>query len=416
MDKTVPLGRLRGSVVPPCSKSYAQRALAASLLADGTSLLHNIEFCDDTRSALRCIETLGALVEQPDERTLRVSGGLSPRSTTLRVGESGLSTRLFTPIAALCAVPIAVEGEGTLLHRPMGMMVEPLRRLGASVRDGGGYLPIEVCGPLRGGRAEIDASISSQFLTGLLLALPCVANDTTLTTGRPVSIPYIDMTIETARRFGVEILRNDDYTEFFIEGGQRYQPAEFDIEGDWSAAAALLVAGAIAGEVRVEKVSMLSKQADTAVCTALVRAGAAVIDEADSMTAIHRPLHGFEFDATHCPDLFPALVALAAAAEGESVLAGTRRLEHKESNRAETLAEEYAKLGIGIDLSTPDIMRIRGGRIRSATVESHHDHRIAMSLALSGLRCEGGVTIRDAECVAKSYPTFFDDLERLLTE
>lgn len=413
MDKTIPFGRLAGRVVPPCSKSYAQRALAAALLAEGVSHLSNVEFCDDTRSALRCIELLGAGVEQTGAHALTVTGGLSPRSDRLTVGESGLATRLFTPIAALCDRPVTVEGEGTLLHRPMNMMIEPLRRLGATVRDGGGFLPIEVCGPLHGGEIGIDGSVSSQFLTGLLLALPCTAEDTTLRVDRPVSTPYIAMTIDTAARFGVELWHNGDYTEFFIQGGQQYRAADFAIEGDWSAAATLLVAGAIAGEVRVENISMLSKQADTAVCTALVRAGAALIDEADSITAIHRPLQPFEFDATHCPDLFPALVALAAAADGESILTGTHRLEHKESHRAETLAEEYGKLGIEIDLSTPDTMRIRGGEIRPARVFSHHDHRIAMSLALSGLRCEGGVEIEAAECVAKSYPGFFEELERL---
>lgn len=414
MDKTISSGTLRGTVAPPCSKSYAQRALAVSLLTDGITRLHNIEFCDDTRSALRCIETLGAVVECPDARTLRINGGMSPRSRTLDVGESGLATRLFTPIASLCAVPITVAGRGTLLRRPMTMMLEPLRRLGVAVEDNDGRLPVTVCGPMHGGgTVEVDGSVSSQFLTGLLLALPCVSNDTTLRVDRPVSTPYLDITVDTARRFGAEILHNADYTEFFVEGRQRYLPAEFAIEGDWSAAAALLVGGAIAGEVCVEHVSMLSKQADTAVCTALVRAGAAVIDEADRITAAQRPLHAFEFDATNCPDLFPVLAALAAAAEGESVLTGTRRLEHKESNRAETLAEEYAKLGIAIDLSTPDTMRIRGGKIRPATVRSHHDHRIAMSLALSALRCDGEVTITDAECVAKSYPEFFEDIARL---
>lgn len=166
----------------------------------------------------------------------------------------------------------------------------------------------------------------------------------------------------------------------------------------------LLVAGAVAGEVTVRNISMLSKQADTAVCTALVRAGAAVINEADSVTAISRPLHGFEFDATNCPDLFPALAALAAAADGVSTIRGTSRLLHKESNRAEAIREEYAKVGIEVDISEEDVMRIRGGKIRPARVSSHDDHRMAMSMAVSALRCDGQITIENAECVAKSYP------------
>ena len=158
---------------------------------------------------------------------------------------------------------------------------------------------------------------------------------------------------------------------------------------------------------------MLSKQADTAVCTALVRAGAAVINEADSVTAISRPLHGFEFDATNCPDLFPALAALAAAAEGVSTIRGTSRLEYKECNRAEAIRDEYAKLGIEVDTSEEDVMRIRGGAIRSARVRSYGDHRMAMSLAVAALRSDGEVEIEGAESVAKSYPDFFGDLERV---
>ena len=412
MDKTVPSGRVKGTLTPPCSKSYAQRALAASLLCEETSVLRNIEFCSDTRSALQCIETLGARVTRIGEETLSIEGGLRPQGHTLRVGESGLSTRLFTPIASLCGTPITIEGEGTLLRRPMEMMTGPLRTLGVRVRDNGGFLPFEVRGPIRGGEVDVDGSVSSQFITGLMLALPLARHDTTIHVRSAVSTPYLDMTIDTAARFGVEICHND-YEEFYIEGGQRYSPACLSIEGDWSAAAMLLVAGAVAGEVTVRNISMLSKQADTAVCTALVRAGAAVINEADSVTAISRPLHGFEFDATNCPDLFPALAALAAAADGVSTIRGTSRLLHKESNRAEAIREEYAKVGIEVDISEEDVMRIRGGKIRPARVSSHDDHRMAMSMAVSALRCDGQITIENAECVAKSYPGFFEDLEKI---
>ena len=207
-----------------------------------------------------------------------------------------------------------------------------------------------------------------------------------------------------------------DYSEFFIEGRQQYQAVDLAIEGDWSGAATMLVAGAIAGEVTVKNISTLSKQADTAICHALERAGAGLIIEENSVTVSKRELRGFEFDATHAPDLFPALAALAAAAEGESVIIGTNRLRHKESNRAETIRREYEKLGIKVDISEPNIMRIEGGDILPAEVFSHDDHRIAMSLAISALRCKGEVMIQNAECVEKSYPTFFEDLESLLVK
>ena len=412
MDITISRGALKGRLTPPCSKSYAQRALAVSLLAEGESILRNIEFCNDTLSAIRCIESLGAEVRRIDDTTIAVRGGFAPKSNLLQVGESGLSTRLFTPVASLADMPIVINGSGTLLHRPMTMMIEPLRRLGVEVRDGGGFLPIEVKGPIRGGEIEVDGSLSSQFVTGLLLALPLAKEDTTLRVHGAVSTPYIAITIDTAKRFGGKILHND-FSEFYIEGGQHYSATDFAIEGDWSAAAMLLVAGAVAGEVTLDNISTLSLQADTAICNALVHAGASVINEENSITVAKRDLQAFEFDATNCPDLFPALVALAAAAEGESVIVGTKRLEHKESNRAETLREEYAKLGIEVDIATENVMRVRGGEIRSVTADGCHDHRIAMSLAVSALRSDGAVEIRGAECVEKSYPDFFRDLEHL---
>ncbi len=375
-----------------------------------------MDFCNDTLSALNCIKMLGAKAERTDEHTIVVEGGLKPQGNLLSVGESGLSARLFTPIAALCSEPIVISGEGTLLYRPMDMMIQPLRALGVDVRDGGGRLPIEVCGPMRGGEITVDGSVSSQFITGLLLALPLAEQDTVINVSKAVSKPYLDMTIDIASHFGVAIEHND-YEQFYIAGGQSYAPTTYSIEGDWSAAAMLLVAGAVAGEVTVGNISMLSKQADVAVCRALVAAGAELISEHDTITAAHRPLHGFEFDATHCPDLFPALATLAAAAEGESTIIGTHRLEHKESNRAEAIAQEFGRLGIEVDLSTDNVMKIRGGKIVGGVeVDSHGDHRMAMTLAVAGLISERGVTITGAECVAKSYPNFFEDIERLRYE
>ena len=401
-------------MLPPCSKSYAQRALAVALLANGKSVLRNMDFCNDTLSALNCIKMLGAKAERTDEHTIVVEGGLKPQGNLLSVGESGLSARLFTPIASLCSEPIVISGEGTLLYRPMDMMIQPLRALGVDVRDGGGRLPIEVCGPIAGGEIAVDGSVSSQFITGLLLALPLAEQDTVINVSKAVSKPYLDMTIDIASHFGVAIEHND-YEQFYVAGSQCYTPTTYSIEGDWSAAAMLLVAGAVAGEVTVGNISMLSKQADVAICRALVAAGAELTSEHDTITAAHRPLHGFEFDATNCPDLFPALATLAAAAEGESRIKGTHRLEHKESNRAEAIRTEFGRLGIEVDLSEDDIMIIRGGAIRGGVeVDSHGDHRMAMTLAVAGLISERGVTITGAECVAKSYPEFFETIEGLL--
>ncbi|MBO5717824.1 MAG: 3-phosphoshikimate 1-carboxyvinyltransferase [Alistipes sp.] len=419
MDSSVPLGnRLRGTITPPCSKSYAQRALAAALLASGRTTLRGIELCRDTRSAISAIEALGATVEIIDENTIAIEGGFNPRTDRLNVGESGLSARLFTPISALGSKPMCISGEGTLLHRPMSMMIEPLKELGVEVRDGGGRLPIEVCGPMRGGRVVVDGSMSSQFVTGLLIALPLAERDTTVEVHGAVSVPYIDMTLDTLERFGVEVMYQEgDYSEFFIEGGQSYEAVDYTIESDWSAAAMIMVAAAIAGhEVRITNLSTLSRQADTAICRALERAGASLVIEEDAITVSHRDLEAFTFDATHCPDLFPALVALAAAAQGVSTIYGIERLRGKESDRGEVLKEEYEKLGIEIELDYEEnVMRVVGGKVVAANVDSHDDHRIAMSLAITALRIDEELDIKNRECVAKSYPSFFDDLEMLKT-
>ena len=412
MKQIISSSAISGSITPPCSKSYAQRALAVALLADGESTIGNLELCDDTRLAIRCIEALGAEVTLIDDSTIRVRGGLAPRTDRLHIGESGLATRLFTPIASLHNQPITINGEGTILYRPISMMIDPLRQLGVEVRDGGGFLPIQVCGPMQGGEVAVDGSISSQFLTGLLLSLPMAQNDTTIYVKNLKSLPYVDMTIDTARRFGVEIAHKD-YCEFFIEGNQHYTATDYMIEGDWSGAAPMFVAGAVAGEVTVENISRLSLQADTAIIDALISAGAEVESTDNAITVRHRRLKAFEFDATHCPDLFPALVALAANCEGTSTLYGTERLLHKESNRAATLAEEYAKAGIEVDINEQNIMRVRGGKIHGCTADSHGDHRIAMSMAIAALTADAPITIEGAECVAKSYPSFFDDLEQL---
>ncbi len=413
MDRFIHPGRLEGRITPPCSKSYAQRALAIALLTSGRTILRNLEFCDDTCSAIRSIESLGAEVERLDNTTLAVRGGLSPRTDTLNMGESGLSTRLFTPIAALCSKPITITGEGTLLRRPMAMMAEPLRELGVQVLDGGGFLPIRVEGPISGREVEVDGSISSQFITGLLIALAARDEEATIRVKNPVSLPYFDITVDAARHFGREILHNESYTEFYIPQAAGYSPTDLFIESDWSAAATWLVAGAIAGEVRVEHLSMLSKQADVALCRALERSGTEFECEAESITVHKSRLRAFEFDATHSPDLFPVLTALAAAAEGVSCIKGTSRLEYKESHRAEVLKEEYAKLGIEIDLSMSDMMLVRGGEIRGGECSAHGDHRIAMALALSALSSKEGIKIQGAEAVKKSYPSFFEDLELL---
>lgn len=271
MDITLSEGTVSGSVTAPASKSYAQRAIAAALLCEGESVLSNMVQCNDTRAALQVAADLGAKISAHED-TYTLHGGLHPRKRQLNIGESGLATRLFTPITALCTETITLTGKGSILKRPISMMEEPLRQLGATVSSQGGYLPIHIRGAIRGGNITVDGSLSSQFITGLLMALPLAAQDTTLTVNDLKSRPYIDMTIGLLKNFGIDIKHND-YRQFFIEGGQRYVPTRYRIEGDWSGASCLLVAGATAGRITVENLNPLSLQADTAIIDALTRAG-----------------------------------------------------------------------------------------------------------------------------------------------
>jgi 3-phosphoshikimate 1-carboxyvinyltransferase len=288
-------------------------------------------------------------------------------------------------------------------------MVEvPLKQLGVEVTTQNGYLPIQVKGPLKGGDCYVDGSVSSQFLTGLLMALPLATKDSTLFVTDLKSKPYIDMTLALLADFGIRIT-HDDYQKFSIQGNQKYKAQSYQIEGDWSGAAFLLVAGAIAGQVTVTNLSAYSTQADKAILQALQMAGAYLSIEANQVTVTHKPLSAFVFDATHCPDLFPPLVALAAHCKGTSVITGAKRLLHKESNRALSLSQEFGKMGIKIEVYG-DQMQITGGEIQSADVHSHNDHRIAMACATATLFGSATVTIDAAEAINKSYPTFFDDL------
>lgn len=411
MKTTIHKGRIAGSITAPASKSYAQRAVAAALLAGGETTLTHLDLCNDTRAALDVARRLGASVSH-EGTTYTIRGGLNPVSTKLNIGESGLATRLFTPIASLCHMPITINGEGSILRRPIEMMEEPLQALGVEVISNGGYLPISVKGPMRGGEIHVDGSLSSQFITGLLMALPLSPNDTVLHVENLKSRPYVDMTIDLAARFGVAIEHNS-YEQFYIAGGQHYAPCTYNIEGDWSGASCLLVAGATAGSITVRNLNHISLQADLAIIEALARAGAEIITTNSSVTVHGGPLHAFEFDATDCPDLFPALAALAASCEGTSVLTGTQRLTYKESNRAETIAEVFGRLGIGVDLSEENTMRITGGPISSAVVDSHNDHRIAMAAAVAALSSDDSVVIEGADAADKSYPNFWNDLDTL---
>lgn len=442
MTKTVHPSTISGSLSAAASKSVVQRLVALASLADGQTTIRNVTLSDDVRAALYIAESLGAKVHQEadaviidgmafgrqktsagDSRTAGAAGaGVSEACgpLTLDCGESGLSMRMFAPVAALFERDTMLTGRGSLLKRPMFMIEESLRHFAVRVSSSDGHAPLSFRGPLCPARATIDGSASSQLLSGLLIALPLLAEDSVLTIKAATSRPYLNLTLQAVSRFGGQIQQHN-WQELVVQGGCTYtSPGVIPAEGDWSGAAFFLVAAALTGELVMDNLVLQSCQGDKEIITALRQAGALVeIAEAsdNSGTAairIKQPasLQAFDFDATECPDLFPPLVALASACNGISRIQGAGRLRHKESDRASALSSEFGKLGIRV-VCEGNLMTIHGGRPSAAAVQSHGDHRIAMAAAVAALRASGPVVIHGSEAVSKSWPAFFEDLVRL---
>jgi 3-phosphoshikimate 1-carboxyvinyltransferase len=377
-----------------------QRAVALALLSEGETILHSPSFCDDSFAALDVARSLGAeVIIEPSMVT--IVPGYKPLGTELPCRESGLCMRMFTPIAALFDHHFNITVQNSLVSRPFGMVEQSLRELG--VRG----LPAYVQGPLHGGKIRIDGSVTSQFLTGLLLSLPCCEEDSEVLVENPISKPYLDLTLHMIKQAGGIIYCKDDYQRFIIPGNQKYSCSEYTVEGDWSAASFLLVAGAIAGDVKVNNLDINSLQGDKIILQVLKEVGAEVVIN-DVIAVKCKKLKAFKFDGTDYPDLIPPLVALASHCEGTTIITGAHRLQYKESNRSQALISEFRKMGIEISLED-DIIKVRGGKVKKIKVSGHGDHRIVMSCAVAGAEeVEGG------DAVNKSYPAFFDDLRGIL--
>lgn len=423
MIATIHPTNIQGEILANASKSCMQRACAAALLHHGSTRITNPGNSFDDLAAIEMIQKLGAVVIKNNDGSISIeSNGVLPTSDELNCGESGLGIRMFTPIAALSNAKLSINGTGSLLKRPMHFFDEVLPQLSIQINSTNGFLPIKIQGPLKPVDITIDGSLSSQFLTGLLMAFGAAKAD-----GVKISVinlksrPYIDLTLKVMEAFGI-IVRNNDYANFeFHAADQKTNIAsiEYQVEGDWSGAAFLLVAGAVAGNITVKGLDLFSTQADKAILHALSDAGAGLSLQEHQIEVRSLPLKAFHFNATDCPDLFPPLVALAAFCEGTTVIEGVSRLAHKESNRGISLQEEFGKLGVEIKLQD-NLMLIAGlkkglqfSTVQSATVNSHHDHRIAMATAITALNACGPVTIQDADAINKSYPAFYSHLQQL---
>lgn len=472
----------------PASKSFAQRAIIAAALADGESRLEGYSPCGDNEAAIEVAKALGAEVRA---ETTGVRSDLSDSSTDtatgttltikgagssvnmpdkLNVGESGLLTRLMIPIVAALGKgqPIEIDGIGTLPARPLKGASEIMAGFGTVLRSLNPapevHVPLTVQGPLLSGKTSVSGKGGSQLISGLLMALPLLPGDSTLHIHDPKSIPYMFITADVLRRFGIrigsEMEGGEDFLEtqdwslctgitFKIKGGQKYSPAAFDIEGDWSAAANFLVAGALFGDVRLTGLDTTSLQADISIMDILMEAGASlsqiedepqdeesanVKDSNDNeaadaqeanapqghrglITAQKAPLRAFDTDLNNCPDLFPIVAILAAFCHGRSNIQGFKRLASKESDRGAAILNMLTQMGVEAS-AAGDILSITGESVESRLLNGHllkggeytssHDHRMAMALTVASWCADSPIQIDDTTCIAKSFPAFLD--------
>ncbi len=432
----------------PASKSFAQRAIIAAALAEGESVLKHYSPCSDSESAIRVAQSLGATVIREDAgngfSNLRILGIAAAAGSVelhgLNVGESGLLTRLMIPLSAqISSADVSLEGEKTLLGRPLKGAKEMLAGFGVQISDE--KVPLKISGCLEGGKAEISGKHGSQLISGLLMALPLGEKNATIVVTEPKSIPYMFITLDVMKQFGVKVANEmSGSREFFesdgdwslctemtfkIKAGQRYRAATIDLEGDWSAAANFLVAGAVFGRVQMEGLDTGSLQADLSIMDILMDAGASLsqMDGDKGMIAVQRaPLTAFELDASNCPDLFPIVSVLAAFCEGTSRLEGVDRLAHKESDRGAAILEMLTQMGVAARIEDNALVidgrslvrrLLNGNLIKGGAYTSHHDHRMAMALAVAALGADGPIEIDDKECVAKSFPDFWDVLAKV---
>ena len=436
----------------PVSKSFAQRAIIAAALADGTSHLRGYTPCGDNEAALQVARNLGAEVNvNGNEVTINgISaqlGGLN--LPELHVGESGLLTRMLIPLMAqLSPDPVSFTGEKTLLGRPLTGAKEIMDAFEADVIPSEVEespsivrVPLTVKGPLKAGRAEISGKHGSQLISGLLMALPFAEKNSSLIVHEPKSIPYMFITLEVLKKFGIKIgndmLGGPDFlasdgdwslcTEmvFKVKGGQKYKAADIDLEGDWSAAANFLVAGAIFGKAELQGLDTTSLQADLSIMDILMDAGASLSQldgDRGNITVQRAPLKAFRVDASNCPDLFPIISVLAAFCQGTSRLAGVGRLANKESDRAKAILEMLTQMGVRACVEG-DEMVIEGHSLAQRLLDncllkgglytSHHDHRMVMALKVASLGADGPISIDDEQCVAKSFPQFHEIFDKL---
>ncbi len=408
---------LRGTVYAPSSKSMGHREIICAGRAAGTSVVENISMSEDIRATCRCLRALGTLTEEVPGRiagrsALRITGGrLRAAQPGADCGESGSTLRFFIPLAMLLGENFTFTGRGKLPGRPLNAYYDLFAALGLHYTNDGGRLPLTVNGVLPPGTYRLPGDVSSQFVSGLLFALPLAAGASVIEITSPLeSAPYVDLTLSCLRAYGVEVA-NDNHRRYRVPGGQRYQARSGCVEGDWSQAAFWLVGGTLGEEITCGGLNLASLQGDRAIMEIVRRMGGRIARADNAVSASAAATRAAVIDGSACPDIIPVLSVLAAVSAGTTEIINAGRLRIKECDRLAAMAAELTKLGACVE-ELPEGLRIQGrpeGLRGGAEVEAWNDHRVAMSLAIAAQKCKEPVILRGAGSVRKSYPDFWRD-------
>ena len=413
--KFVP-SKLSGTVQIPPSKSELHRAIICAMLSKGTSQIRPIILSEDIKATIDCATVLGAECRICGD-TLYINSanvGKIQGQITVNCRESGSTLRFFIPIVWALGISATFVGSGRLPNRPLNVYKDTLARGGAECESNGG-LPFKIKGRLRSGKYEVCGNISSQFITGLLLALPLADGDSQIILTTPLeSVGYVDMTIAVMKSFGVNIQRTDN--GYFIKGNQQYLPQNYTVEGDWSQTAFFLCAGAIANAVSVKGVFANSLQGDRAITAILTQIGARLNYTDDTVTATNNKLNCVEVDASQIPDLVPVLAVTCALCKGTTIIKNCGRLRLKESDRIKSTVNAINMIG-GNATEDGDTIIINGVEKFTGSggniVDGCNDHRILMSMAVAVVGSAGDIIVSDAMSIRKSYPNFYEDYNSL---
>lgn len=403
---------LSGTLDVPPSKSDAHRAIICALLAKDISEIYPIDLSNDIMATINAAKALGASVNLVSNRLIIDSRyAFSKNYITLNCYESGSTLRFLIPIVCAYGVETTFEGMDSLIARPIDVFTKFLPNFGVKCISSG-TLPLTVSGNLTSGKFEIPGDISSQFITGLLFALPLLKGDSEIIITTPIeSEGYINMTIKTMAQFGVNVTRTEN--GFKIPGNQKYHSQKYTVEGDWSQAAFFMAAGAIGNSIKIRGLSMDSVQGDKAISKLLYRMGANITYSDNEITVSPGELSGINIFAAQIPDLVPILSILGACAKGTTRISGASRLKYKESDRLCSLYTGLTALGVNV-IETDDGLLIDGKpSFEKANLNGFNDHRIVMAFSIAAIKSTGKVCISEAESISKSYPSFFEDYNKL---